>query len=538
MRCSHYFLLFFSFLYVIFTGCASQSNIQGGPKDITPPELIATKSTPNYTTQFNQREIVLQFDEFVKIQDAANNMVITPPLVYNPKLETKGKKVVFQFNEKEVLRPNTTYIIQFGKAIQDITESNPAEYLKYVFSTGLELDSLVLKGRILNFDDMKPLEGVSAILFDSALDSAIYKDRPVYFAKTDKSGEFEMSHLAPGTYQIVALKDENNNYKLDSPKELVGFYEQRMISISEDTTVVEDILVFMQIGKPLIQDVDSTKRGEVKIRYDKDISQSEIIISPDIQHKYLVEGSSLTLWHTADSLTRWYIYLNHVGGTQDSLWISSYPLNAEMRQAILSASAIGEFRKNEHPDSLIIIRFSNPIQYWDQIKWRLYTKTDTIGKEPKIITSGGSWTQYLTLAALESGEYRLKIDSGGVVDYFGAINSKQIEIPIVVPERSQYVEFKLKIDSLDINEQYLFRLMDKNKVLDSWITTGESEVQRSYPAMRVGAYELEVIVDSNKNGMVDGGNFLQRRYPERKTIFKLEPLRPEWDSDQTVKLKE
>jgi hypothetical protein len=209
-----------------------------------------------------------------------------------------------------------------------------------------------------------------------------------------------------------------------------------------------------------------------------------------------------------------------------------------MRQAILSASAIGEFRKNEHPDSLIIIRFSNPIQYWDQIKWRLYTKTDTIGKEPKIITSGGSWTQYLTLAALESGEYRLKIDSGGVVDYFGAINSKQIEIPIVVPERSQYVEFKLKIDSLDINEQYLFRLMDKNKVLDSWITTGESEVQRSYPAMRVGAYELEVIVDSNKNGMVDGGNFLQRRYPERKTIFKLEPLRPEWDSDQTVKLKE
>ena len=46
----------------------------------------------------------------------------------------------------DTLKENTTYALNFGSAVRDNNEGNPLNSLRYVFSTGPEIDSLVVSG--------------------------------------------------------------------------------------------------------------------------------------------------------------------------------------------------------------------------------------------------------------------------------------------------------------------------------------------------------------------------------------------------------
>ena len=55
---------------------------------------------------------------------------------------------------------NTTYTIDFTGAIVDNNEGNPLENFVYSFSTGDQLDTLSISGKVLTLEDLEPVTGV------------------------------------------------------------------------------------------------------------------------------------------------------------------------------------------------------------------------------------------------------------------------------------------------------------------------------------------------------------------------------------------
>ena len=124
-------------------GCASMQKPQGGPRDRTPPKLL--KSTPpNMTRNFSLKEIRLDFDEYFNLKSPFQEITISPSQDKIPTYKVSKKSIVIDF--KDTLQKNTTYVINFGKAIADVNEGNVLNNFTYVFSTGPHIDSLSISG--------------------------------------------------------------------------------------------------------------------------------------------------------------------------------------------------------------------------------------------------------------------------------------------------------------------------------------------------------------------------------------------------------
>ncbi|MFO8128283.1 MAG: Ig-like domain-containing protein [Bacteroidales bacterium] len=207
--------------------CANPSAPTGGPRDVYPPQMLGSEP-PNATTGFESGRIRLYFDEFVKLNNPAGEVFISPPLEETPEYKTRGKSVIIDLNQ--ALKDSTTYSIFLGKAVTDITEGNPMPYTTYVFSTGDVLDSLSLAGRVMRARDLEPQQDVLVMLYPAGsdtipLDSVPYLIRPFYVAKTLEDGSFVLNNLRPGKYKMFALNDMNKNYLYDQPTEEIAFVD-------------------------------------------------------------------------------------------------------------------------------------------------------------------------------------------------------------------------------------------------------------------------------------------------------------------------
>jgi hypothetical protein len=159
----------------------------------------------------------------VTLSNLRQQLLVSPPLENDPDIRVRGKSIIIDIEEE--LRPNTTYNLFLGDAVRDITEGNAIPNFQYVFSTGEYVDSLSLGGRVIDAFTLEPAEGISIMLYDSIYDSIPYKERPVYFAKTGKEGDFVISNMKDGTFLIFGLEDNNSNFLFDLPTEKVAFLD-------------------------------------------------------------------------------------------------------------------------------------------------------------------------------------------------------------------------------------------------------------------------------------------------------------------------
>ena len=203
--------------------CAQVRPPEGGPIDENPPELDTLASTPNQQRNFRPTVITLAFDEWVVVKDIAKQVLISPPVETFPQIRSTGRGVEVRFDTEEPWKDSTTYSLWFGDAIQDRTEGNPLSGLRYVFSTGPVLDSLSTGGRLLDSRTGEPRAGIMILLHRSSADSAVTKNLPDYFARTDSSGHFRLENLRAGTYHLFGLTEQNGNYRYDLPDEQLAF---------------------------------------------------------------------------------------------------------------------------------------------------------------------------------------------------------------------------------------------------------------------------------------------------------------------------
>ena len=213
-------------MLLLLAACASMGTPDGGPYDEASPVFLTSTPQAN-ALNVKENKVVLEFDEFVKLQNAYEKIVVSPPQIQLPEIKVNGKRITVEFFDS--LKPSTTYTIDFNDAIVDNNEGNPLESFSFVFSTGDNVDTLGVSGTVLDASDLEPIKGMLVGLHSDHSDSAFVKKPFERISRTDSRGRFAMRGVAPGKYRIYALADANGNYRFDQKSEKIAFLDSLIV---------------------------------------------------------------------------------------------------------------------------------------------------------------------------------------------------------------------------------------------------------------------------------------------------------------------
>ena len=216
-----FLLALFTIHCLLFTvSCAKMGSPDGGWYDDDPPKVVRCEPT-DQSTNVSQKKITIWFDEFIKLEDATNKVIISPPQLEVPEIKASGKKVIVELEDS--LKSNTTYTIDFSDAISDNNEGNPLGSYTFTFSTGEKIDTFEMAGYVLDASNLEPIKGIMVGLYDDLADSA-FKTKPMLrVSRTDSRGHFVVKGIAPGTYRAYALQDMDNDFRFTQRGENLAF---------------------------------------------------------------------------------------------------------------------------------------------------------------------------------------------------------------------------------------------------------------------------------------------------------------------------
>ena len=235
-------LLVFSLSHLLtlslFTSCARMGAPDGGWYDDDPPKVV--KADPeDQATNIQSRKINIYFDEFIKLVDATNKVIVSPPQLEMPEIKAAGKRIVVEL--KDTLKENTTYTIDFSDAITDNNEGNPMGNYTYSFSTGEQIDTMEVSGYVLDASNLEPIKGILVGLYNDLADSA-FKTKPMLrVSRTDSRGHFVVKGIAPGTYRAYALQEADGDFRFTQRSEMIAFNHDTFEPSSKPDTRVDTV---------------------------------------------------------------------------------------------------------------------------------------------------------------------------------------------------------------------------------------------------------------------------------------------------------
>ncbi len=218
------------FTLALVAACARMGNPDGGWYDETPPRVVGASPTEK-ATGVKTRKLHIRFNEFIKIENATENVVVSPPQLETPDIKAGGKSIDIEL--KDSLKANTTYTVDFSDAITDNNEGNPLGNYTYSFSTGEHIDTMEVSGWVLAADNLEPVKGILVGLYANLADSAFRTQPMLRVAKTDGRGHFVIRGIAPGKYRVYALQDVDGDYHLTQKGEQMAFNREVIVPSSK-----------------------------------------------------------------------------------------------------------------------------------------------------------------------------------------------------------------------------------------------------------------------------------------------------------------
>ncbi|MGM9704193.1 MAG: Ig-like domain-containing protein [Prevotella sp.] len=207
-------------LLAMVVSCARMGQPDGGWYDDTPPRVVHTDPADK-GTGVRSKKVTITFDEFIKLEDASNKVVISPPQIEPADIKSSGKKIVVEL--KDSLKDSTTYTIDFSDAISDNNEGNPMGNYTFSFSTGERIDTFEVSGNVLDATNLEPIKGILVGLYDDLSDTVFASKPFIRVSRTDSRGRFVIRGIAPGTYRVYALQDADGNYTYSQKSEMLAF---------------------------------------------------------------------------------------------------------------------------------------------------------------------------------------------------------------------------------------------------------------------------------------------------------------------------
>lgn len=554
--------------------CANAVAPTGGPKDEIPP-VVVEALPENHSTGFLGRKIELTFDEYVVLENANQNVLISPPLATKPDIKLHGKTLTIKF--KEVLEANTTYTIHFGAAIKDLHEGNQFKDYVYSFSTGDHLDTLSIAGKVLSAEEKKPVEDALVGLYSSDrdnLDSLPLTTVPNYLAKTDKEGNFRLDGLADKKYLVFALKDVNANLYFDLPNEQVAFldtlveasYSQTPSPAMTDTiaadSLASDTTAVMRHFDPnsldltlyMFTETDSTQMLLEKKLVEEGLlrfvfrhpAKDAVIMTPE----HLPDTFNLVTMHSPDFDTVWWYFTPNV---KDSLWVQvklDTVINDSSRYSLKYKETGGNRRRSREPEKLKVS--DNLVSRGGLVEGHELTLTFS---EPvvrcvlpdSIPLKCDTTLVYNAIAFEQTDNYGLKYSLKTPVEkginysfelpdsvFFGIRHRTNgpIKAEFHVLKDDEYGNIYITVRPPEGMRQVVVQLTDESgkKVLKQEVIKRTEEVMFEHLAPT--KYKLRALLDADGNGKWSTGNYRRRVQPETVVEYK-DPLelRAGWDID-------
>ena len=310
----------------LFSSCARMGSPDGGWFDDDPPRVISSTPAEGATNVTTQKVTIL-FDEYIKLADASQNVIVSPPQLEMPEIKASGKKIVVEL--KDSLKPNTTYTIDFSDAISDNNEGNPMGNYTYTFSTGEQIDTFEVAGYVVDASNLEPVKGISVGLYNNLADSVFRKDPLMRISRTDGSGHFVIKGVASGEYRIYAIEDADGDFKFSQKSERIAFSHEtytpsarpdiRQDTIWRDSLHIDNIkrvhythfypdnivmLAFqeLQTDRYLLKQPDRTEANRITLYFSYGNEQLPVIrgLNFDADSAFVVEANE-----KKDTLTYW-----------------------------------------------------------------------------------------------------------------------------------------------------------------------------------------------------------------------------------------
>ncbi|MEM1339635.1 MAG: Ig-like domain-containing protein [Bacteroidota bacterium] len=512
--------------------CARRGNPTGGPKDLTPPVLLRTEPD-NFTTNFSAKEIRLYFDEYIKLEDVQNQLIVSPPLKYIPEITPLGGASKFiEITLKDTLQENTTYTINFGQSIVDNNEGNPNSFLTYVFSTGEVIDSLTLSGAIKDAFNRTADQFVSVMLYeiDTAYnDSTVYKYPPNYLTNTlDSLPFFQLRNLKEGKYQLFGVKDEGKNNVFDQRADKIGFL---MDTITLPTDSVYLLNLFKEVPDYTASVPSYVAKNRIIFGYQGEASAltiTPLTALPDSVRTLIKkerDKDTLNYWLTPtdiDSIV--FTVTNAPFKAIDTFTVKTRKLPVDT--LVLRPSHTGKINFEDR----FGISATTPLTRLDTSKISIMDK-DSIpivftGALDTLINEVG-----VDFEILDNQRYAITLLPGAIEDFFEQQNDT-LEVRLSTDSYADYGNLSLTISGEVIYPIIVELLTEREEVKR---TVAASEPQTfEFNNLDPANYRLRVIFDENGNGKWDTGSYLKKIQPERISYYPdIIEMRANWEKIET-----
>ena len=439
-------VVFFVLISMYITGCANIIPPGGGPRDSLPPKLIVALPKDS-ATNVRTKNFLLSFDEYVTLQGLQENLIVSPTVKNTPIIDYKLKNVTIKF--KDSLEENTTYTLDFGKALVDVNESNMAKGFRYIFSTGNNIDNGNYNGHVKIAATGKVDSTLIVVLHNNLNDTSIYNNTPRYYTRVDGKGNFSFKNLAPGKYAAYVIPT-NFSRKYDDSTNYFGFLNAPVL-VSEKTKsdTMYAFEEFKKIEKKIYaaassKDSKEDKRlkynasfnnGEQDLLGPLELSFAKKITIKDTASIRLVdtsfvrkEGYTVTLDSSALKLSIGY---NWPAGEPFKLVLTKGAVTDSLGNATAKSDTLSFYTKKEVDYGLIKFKFSN-------IDTSLHPVLQIIERN-EIINSYPLSSNQLLIKRYKPGSYELSIlfdtNKNGIWDTGSfKVNKRQPEIVIEIPK--------------------------------------------------------------------------------------------------------
>ncbi len=548
--------------------CANTTQApSGGATDSIPPYIVMIDPLPGATNfPLTGGRIKFDFNEYVTIKDA-KNIFLSPPSAKRLKSWIKGKSVIVSF--EDTLQANTTYTISFTDALADNNEGNMFPGYTYVFSTGETIDSMGFTGTVRDCNDLSPVKGATVLLYKDHSDSAVFLHRPDAAAKTDDWGFFIIPFIEDTTYRMYAITDENGNNIYDPESERVGFVDNGIRPVLQVSDTVKEFLKY---------DMTDTigcmaRKSEYEISIFRENPSRQMIVnkvrvsdrtsyitfmahdawidslwisgipSDRIITQFNLQQDSLEIWvndirEMPDTLN---LFVNY--RKTDSLGALSPFLervklfNENNKKETAARNVRGKDEKEKEvcrfsyvakPENIeqdgIVLEFEVPIvsEKFDSVKFLSLNPRQQLSEEKFKVERDSlnirKYRIYPQIQYLKGYEYTLRIPENCFRDINGNCNDSLL-VKVSLPDDDMLS--KLYLNMKNVDRKYIVDLLDEKMsgVLRTYVIDSDRILE--FPYLKEGKYAIRISDDGNRNSMVDTGNLLEHRQPEKVLFYMI-----------------
>lgn len=514
-------LLVIGILFLIHS-CAQVSSLTGGPKDTVSPKPNHDKMVPeNGTTNFIGNEIKIPFNEFIKLEKPTETVILVPP--HAKPIARIDKKTVY-INWTDTLKSNTTYSLYLNRTVKDITEGNDS-LIQIVFSTGNYIDSLAYQVKVIDAFSNQPIKNCLVGLYEGKTDSI----RPTYFVNTSELGIAKFNYLKEGNYTILAFEDKNKDMLLQVDERIAfspSIVELTAAKMDTNKVFADSIplRLFTQKLKPRIRSFKYKAPGMYLVGATTSINDAEFKVNNTLltpKDYQLISEDSLAFYHSiGDSSSIEFIVSSPTFIDTASLRLTKKEKEGKLTFVTnLNESVI-------QPLDTLTFTFTDLIREVNSTDFQLINKLDS---------------SKITINKIDFNKNKLKVlfDKKKIkmaeltilplaVKTVNSSTKDTIRLKFELKENKEYGAIKL--DASEYLDPIVVEMLSAGKVLRT-LSLNEKKtnlIEHLLP----NDYTFRVIIDANKNGKWDSGDFEKGILPENiYTFSEITKVRANWEID-------